>query len=72
EAKAFARTITFGGAVQPATLRIETRDTSPYGEDVTFSVSDRAGVRHSGTATTLYPIWSTTEPGLVTALVYAP
>ncbi|MBW8806804.1 MAG: hypothetical protein JF587_23550 [Catenulisporales bacterium] len=72
ETKSFAETITFGGTVQPDTVRIEDRQTTPYGEDVTFSVRDNAGVRHTGTATTLYPIWSATEPGLVTALVYAP
>src|SRR5262249_10324287 len=72
EQTAFARSATFDGTAQPATLEIDDRDISAYGEDVTFSVLDRAGVRHAGSATTLYPIWSATEPRLVTALVYAP
>ncbi|WP_344656570.1 hypothetical protein [Catenulispora subtropica] len=71
EQKAFAGSVTFDGAAQPATLKVDDRTTSAYGEDVTFSVRDRNGVTHTGTATTLYPIWSAEEPGVVTALVYA-
>ncbi|MBS2539627.1 hypothetical protein KGQ20_43485 [Catenulispora sp. NF23] len=69
---AFSQAITFNGSVEPGTLQINSRQTTTYGQDVDFSVSDSAGVRHEGTATTLYPIWSTTDPGLVTAIVYAP
>ena len=72
EQTAFANTITFNGTVQPDTLQIDSRHTTQYGEDVDFSVTDSAGVRHRGTATTLYPIWLSTDPGLVTAIVYAP
>lgn len=72
ETKSFAEAITLRASVQPDTVRIEDRHTTPYGEDVTFSVRDNAGLRHTGTATTLYPIWSAAEPGLLTALVYVP
>jgi hypothetical protein len=72
EQVAFSNTITFNGAVQPDTVRINARHTTDYGEDVSFSVWDSAGVRHRGTATILYPIWLTTDPGLVTAIIYAP
>jgi hypothetical protein len=72
EQTAFAQTITFQGTAQPSTVQIDSRQTTVFGEDVDFSVSDNAGVRHQGTATTLYPIWSATDPGLVTAIVYAP
>lgn len=72
EQTAFANTITFNGTVEPDTLQVDSRQTTQYGQDVDFSVWDSAGVRHRGTATTLYPIWSITDPGLVTAIVYAP
>jgi hypothetical protein len=71
EQTAFSQTITFDGSVQPDTLQIDSRQTTTFGEDVDFSVWDSAGVRHEGTATTLYPIWSAADPGLVTAIVYA-
>lgn len=70
EQTAFSQTITFDGTVEPDTLQIDSRQTTIFGEDVDFSVWDSAGVRHHGTATTLYPIWDATDPGLVTAIVY--
>lgn len=72
EQTAFAQTITFQSTVKPDTVQIDSRQTTVFGEDVDFSVWDSAGVRHQGTATTLYPIWSAADPGLVTAIVYAP
>lgn len=73
EQTALSNTITFNGTVKPDTVQIDARQTqtTAYGEDVDFSVWDSAGVRHHGTATTLYPIWLATDPGLVTAIIYA-
>jgi hypothetical protein len=71
EETAFAEAITFGGTVDPRTVQVDSRVATAFGEDVQFSVWDKAGVRHRGTATTLYPVWSATGAGLVTALVYS-
>jgi hypothetical protein len=70
EQTAFANTITFDGSAKPATVQIDARQTTAFGENVDFSVWDAAGVRHQGTAATLYPIWSATEPGVLTAIIY--
>jgi hypothetical protein len=76
EAAWFGNAVTFARTVDPDTLRISNRKTSRYGEDVDFTVSDTDGYLHTGTATTLYPIWDNdaygvAEVGVVTALVYA-
>jgi hypothetical protein len=68
----FGDAITFHRTVVPDTLKIVSRQTSEYGEDVVFTVQDEAGVVHRGTATTLYPMWTATDPGLVTSLVFEP
>jgi hypothetical protein len=71
EQMAFGDAVTFHRSVDVGTLQIERRQTSAYGQDVTFTVRDADGGLHTGTATTLYPIWNADESGLVTALVYA-
>ena len=68
----FADAITFNRTVLPETVKIVTRQTSAYGEDVEFTVKDKAGVLHRGTATTLYPIFGADFPGLITSLVFEP
>ena len=59
-------------SVVPDTVKIVSRQTSEYGEDVVFTVQDKAGAVHRGTATTLYPIWNAGDPGLITSLVFEP
>ncbi len=71
DAKAFSHAITFDRSLLPGTLTILTRETSVYGEDVRFTVRDESGIVHTGTATTLYPLWSAGDPGMVTSLVYS-
>lgn len=72
ESVAFAGAISLGRSVVPQTLEILSRTTSRYGEDVAFQVEDGSGAAHRGTATTMYPVWDPKEPGIVTALVFAP
>jgi hypothetical protein len=57
-----------GGCV-PGSLEVSTRRVSRYGEDVTFTISDRLGHVHRGRATVLYPTQSTSL-GTITELVY--
>lgn len=57
------------GQCVPGTLQVSTRRVSRYGEDVTFTISDRLGRVHLGRATVLYPTQSTSL-GTITELVY--
>ena len=68
--EAFGRAITLDHTVVARTLKILSRQVSPYGEDVVFTVEDGSGGVHKGTATTLYPIWNKKDPGLVTSLIF--
>jgi hypothetical protein len=69
EADKVASGLSLRGAVVPASVKILTRVTSAYGEDVTFAVLDRAGVVHHGRATVLYSIREHSD-GQITELVY--
>ena len=68
--QSFAEAVSVNATVLPDTVRIVSRQTSAYGEDVVFTVQDKAGVVHRGTATTLYPMWNAGDPGLITSLVF--
>ncbi|NUR24703.1 MAG: hypothetical protein HOV83_02430 [Catenulispora sp.] len=70
--KAFGNGITLGQTVVPDTVQIVERQVSEYGEDVVFTVKDKAGTVHRGTATTLYPIWDPKATGVITALIFDP
>jgi hypothetical protein len=63
-----ARGFTYNGTVDPSTVKVISRTTSQYGEDVTFTVSDGKTV-HQGHATVLYPIRAELF-GIVTELVF--
>ena len=63
-----ARAFTFNGTVNPGTIKVITRTTSLYGEDVTFTVTAGKTVHH-GRATVLYPL-RPQLPGLVTEMVF--
>ncbi|MEY9861236.1 hypothetical protein ABH935_006876 [Catenulispora sp. GAS73] len=67
---AFGNAVTLNRTVDKSTIKILSRQVSEYGEDVVFTVKDKFGVEHRGTATTLYPIWEANAPGEVTALVW--
>lgn len=69
---AFGNAVTLNRTVDKNTIKILDRQVSEYGEDVVFTVKDKSGATHQGKATTLYPIWEKTAPGLVTALVFDP
>ena len=68
--EAFGRAISLDRTVVSNSVRVISRQVSAYGEDVVFTVKDKAGALHQGTATTLYPIWNPKDPGLVTSLVF--
>jgi hypothetical protein len=68
--EAFGRGLSLNTTVKSDTVKILSRQVSKYGEDVAFTVQDASGVVHRGTATTLYPIWSKSDPGTVTSLVF--
>jgi hypothetical protein len=68
--EAFGRGLTLNLTVKSDTIKILSRQVNEYGEDVVFTVEDKSGVIHRGTASTLYPIWSKKDPGLVTSLVF--
>ena len=68
--EAFGRAISLDHTVVARTVKILSRQVSPYGEDVVFTVEDGDGKVHRGTATTLYPIWNKKDPGLVTSLIF--
>ena len=68
--EAFGRAISLDRSVRPDTVKILSRQVSPYGEDVVFTVVDTSGNVHKGTATTLYPIWNRKDPGNVTSLIF--
>ncbi|MFL6113018.1 MAG: hypothetical protein ACJ786_16925 [Catenulispora sp.] len=70
--EAFGNAISLNRTVLPDTVRILERQPSAYGQDVVFTVKDKSGGTHRGTATTLYPIWNAKDPGIVTALVFDP
>ena len=57
------------GTVVPDSIKILTRVTSPYGQDVTFQITDTSGKVHQGRGTVLYPL-RPNVPGLITELVY--
>jgi hypothetical protein len=63
-----ARAFTYDGALDPSTVKIVSRATSAYGEDVTFTVSVGTTV-HRGHATVLYPLRAAL-PGIVTEMVF--
>jgi hypothetical protein len=65
---ALARAFTYNGALDPATVKVVSRTTSAYGQDVTFTVSVGTAV-HRGHATVVYPIRSV-MPGIVTEMVF--
>ncbi|WP_194908847.1 hypothetical protein [Catenulispora rubra] len=65
---ALSRGFTFNGTLDPATVKVITRQTSAYGQDVTFTVS-AGGTVHRGHATVVYPIRSV-MPGIVTEMVF--
>ncbi|GAA1979346.1 hypothetical protein [Catenulispora subtropica] len=67
---AFGNAVTLNRTVNKDTIHLLSRKTSEYGEDVVFTVEDKFGKVHQGRATTLYPIWEKTAPGLVTALIF--
>jgi hypothetical protein len=68
--EALGNAISLNRTVKSDTVKILSRQVSPYGEDVVFTVEDTSGGVHKGTATTLYPIWNKQDPGVVTALVF--
>jgi hypothetical protein len=63
-----ARAFTFNGTLDPGTIKVISRTTSLYGEDVTFTVTAGKSVHH-GHATVLYPL-RPQLPGLVTEMVF--
>jgi len=65
---ALARAFTYNGTLDPATVKVLSRQTSAYGQDVTFTVS-AGGTVHRGHATVVYPIRSV-MPGIVTEMVF--
>jgi hypothetical protein len=68
--EAFGRGLSLDQTVKPDTVKILSRQVSEYGEDVVFTVEDKAGVVHQGTATTLYAIWSKKDSAIVTSMVF--
>jgi hypothetical protein len=68
--EAFGRALSLDRTVLSNSVHIVSRQASAYGEDVVFTVKDKSGKLHQGTATTLYPIWNPKDPGLVTSLVF--
>jgi len=66
----FGNAITLNRTVDKGTIKILSRQLSEYGQDVVFTVKDKAGAIHRGTATTLYPTWESNAPGEVTSLVF--
>jgi hypothetical protein len=68
--EAFGRGLSLDTTVKSGTIKILSRQVSAYGQDVVFTVQDTSGGVHRGTATTLYPIWSKSDPGTVTSLVF--
>ncbi|WP_223297389.1 hypothetical protein [Catenulispora acidiphila] len=69
-AEAYGRGLSLNSTVKSDTVKILTRQVSPYGEDVTFTVQDKSGTLHHGAATLLYPIWSSRDSSTVTSLVF--
>lgn len=63
-----ARAFTYNGTLDPSTVKVTSRVTSAYGEDVTFTVSVGKTV-HRGHATVLYPLRAQL-PGIVTEMVF--
>jgi hypothetical protein len=71
-AEAYGRGLSLNSTIKSDTVKILTRQTSAYGEDVTFTVEDKSGGLHHGAATLLYPIWSSRDSSTVTSLVFDP
>jgi hypothetical protein len=69
-AEAYGRGLSLDSTVKPDTVKILSRQVSQYGEDVVFTIEDKSGVVHQGTATFLYPIWNKKDPATVTSLVF--
>ena len=63
-----AKAFTYNGTLDPGAIKVSSRTTSLYGEDVTFTVTAGKTVHH-GHATVLYPL-RPQLPGLVTELVF--
>jgi hypothetical protein len=68
--EAYGRGLSLDATVKPDTVKILSSQVSEYGEDVVFTIEDKAGVVHQGTATFLYPIWHRQDPATVTSLVF--
>ncbi|WP_194922675.1 hypothetical protein [Catenulispora pinisilvae] len=67
-----ARSFTYDGTLDPSTVKVTSRVTSRYGEDVTFTVTAGTGAArgvHQGHATVLYPLRARV-PGIVTEMVF--
>ena len=69
-AEAYGRGLSLDSTVKSDTVKILSRQVSAYGEDVTFSVQDKSGTLHHGSATMLYPIWGAKDSSTVTSLVF--
>ncbi|ACU77459.1 hypothetical protein Caci_8643 [Catenulispora acidiphila DSM 44928] len=63
-----AKAFTYNGTLDPGTVKVTSRTTSPYGEDVTFTVVANKTV-HRGHATVLYPVRAAL-PGFVPEMVF--
>ncbi|WP_230418951.1 ArnT family glycosyltransferase [Catenulispora pinistramenti] len=68
--EAFGQGLSLDSTVRSDTVKILSRQVSEYGEDVVFTIEDKSGVVHHGTATTLYPIWDKKDPATVTSMVF--
>ena len=68
--EAYGRGLSLNSTVKPDTVKILSRQASAYGEDVVFTIQDKSGVVHKGTATFLYPIWRKNDPATVTSMVF--
>ena len=69
-AEAYGRGLSLDSTIKSDTVKILSRQVSAYGEDVVFTVQDKSGKVHQGTATTMYPVWSSRDSATVTSLVF--
>ncbi|WP_370363673.1 hypothetical protein [Catenulispora sp. GP43] len=69
-AEAYGRGLSLNSTIKSDTVKILSRQASAYGEDVVFTVQDKSGKVHQGTATTMYPVWSSRDSATVTSLVF--
>lgn len=68
--EAWGRGLSLDSTVKPETVRILSSQVNEYGEDVVFTIQDKSGAWHNGTASFLYPIWHRNDPATVTSLVF--